>query len=178
MTELQIVTEKPKSNKGLLQSMFDSYGILVDNPFAFTLFIVGLLCIIAELNNSFGPLEIVSNALLHYCQNSTSPLVPVAKLLLQIVNWIIPIKINFFICFFFLIPAIIKPDASNWITSILFCFLAIFTKLSVVELFFFSQFYFMYCFVEDKWYKFLILFLSFIVFIIGFSAFTSMVGLA
>lgn len=177
MTEIQVTVPKP-SNKGLLQSMFDSYGVLVSNPFAFTLFIVGLLCIVAELNNSFGPLEIVSNALLHYCQTSTSPLVPLAKLLLQIINWIIPIKINFFICFFFLIPAIVKPTVSNWIASIMFCLLAIFTKLSYVELFFFSQFYFMYSFIEDNWYKFIILFFSFIIFIIGFSSFTSMVGLS
>lgn len=177
MAEVQITVPKPP-NKGLFQSMFDSYGILVSNPFAFTLFLVGLLCIVAELNNSFGPLEILSNALLHYCQNSSSPLVPLAKFFLQIVNWVIPIKINFFICFFFLIPAIIKPTASYWISSIMFCFLTIFTKLGLVELFFFSQFYFMYCFIDDNWYKFLILFFSFIIFIIGFSSFTSMVGLS
>jgi hypothetical protein len=123
-------------------------------------------------------LEMISNALLEYCKTSKSPLVPLATLLLKLVNWIIPIKIKFFLCLFFLIPAIIRPTFSYWIASLSFCALAVFTNLPTLELFLFSQFYYMYCFVDDSWYKFLIFFFSFIVLIIGFTAFSSMVGVS
>lgn len=176
MTEIQLTTTNFVSKKGLFQSMFDSYGLLVDNPWALSIFLVGCLSIISELHNSFGPLEMISNALLAYCNSSKTPLLPVATFLLQIVNWIIPIKINFFLCLFFLIPAIIRPTFPYWMTSLAFCALTIFTALPTLELFLFSQFYFMYCFTTDPWYKFIIFFFSFIILIIGFTAFSSMVG--
>lgn len=177
MADIQIIENIQTKPKGIVQSMFDAYGVLVNNPWALTVFIIGVLCIVSELHNSFGPLEMASNALVDYCKNSKSPLVPLANLLLQIINWIIPIKINFFISVFFVIPAIINNTVSSWIASLIFVCITIFTNISTLELFLFSQFYLMYSFVDNYWYKFIIFFFSFVFLIIGLSAFSNMVGM-
>lgn len=176
MTEIVVSSSAP-FQPGLFQSMFNAYSVLVDNAWALFLFVVGWLCIISEINNSYGPLELASNALLEYC-NGNGPFIPVAKFLLLLINWIIPIKIQFFLCIFFIIPAVIKGDTATWLTSITFCFVSIFTGIPTYQLFLFSQFYFMYCFVQQGWYKFLIFFFAFIILIIGFTHISNMLGIS
>lgn len=166
-----------KPRVGFFQAMFNSYSVLVNHPFAFFVFILALVCIIAEINNSYGPLELISNALLEYCE-SGGPLTSLARILLSIIQWIIPIKIKFFLCFLFLVPAIINCDTSTFILSITFCFLVFFANISIYKLFLFSQFYYIYTFVESAFYKFIILFFAFILLIIGYQHFSNMLGLA
>nr|AVZ66286.1 hypothetical protein [Brandeis virus] len=178
MTEYVIETSRsPPQRTGLFQAMFDSYSVLVNHPYAFFVFIIAMLSVLAESNSSYGPLELLSNALLNYC-NSNGRFVPLAKLMLVFVHWIIPIKMNFFMAVLFLIPAIIKSDLGTWMLSFAFVGLAIFTTIPYYQMFLFSQFYYMYCFVSSSLYKAIILSVSFIVLILGFDHFSSMAGLS
>ncbi|UPT53699.1 MAG: hypothetical protein 4 [Zeugodacus cucurbitae negev-like virus] len=169
--------DQNKVRKSLPQAAFDSYSVLVDNPYALLTFVVALFCIIAEANNSYGPLELIHNALVEYCQGD-GKLKAFASIMLYIVDLIIPIKLQFFISLMFLVPAFIKNDTSTWLCSLAFVALTIFTSIPSWQLFLFSQAYYMYCFVESSFYKFLIFFVAFIVLVLGFQHFTSIVGIS
>lgn len=178
MTEYIIETSRvPPQRKGLFQACFDSYSVLVNHPYAFFVFIMAMLAVVAESNGSYGPLELLVNALITYCEGN-GKFVPLAKFLLVLINWIIPVKLQFFISFLFIIPAIIKNDTSTWMLSLAFVMMAIFTGIPFYRLFLFSQFYYMYCFVDSSFYKAIILVFSFIILIIGFDHFSSMAGLS
>ncbi|QLJ83501.1 ORF4 [Broome virga-like virus 1] len=175
MNETIVVSQKPAIRKGFFQSCFDSYSVLVDSPFIFFLFIVAVFTLIAEINNSYGPLELFSNALVEYCKEDKT-FKSLALLLLSLVTLIIKYKTSVLLSLLFIIPALLDSSMSTWLLSISFVFISFISSLDVYRLFLFSQFYYMYVFVDNHFYKALLLSLSFIVFLLGYNHFSSIIG--
>lgn len=175
MSETIVVSQKPAIRKGFFQSCFDSYSVLVDSPFIFFLFIVAFFTLIAEINNSYGPLELFSNALVEYCKEDKS-FKSIALLLLSLITIIIKYKTSVLLSLLFVIPALLDSSLSTWLLSILFVFISFVSSLNTYRLFLFSQFYYMYVFVDNHFYKALLLFISFIVFLLGYDHFSSIIG--
>jgi hypothetical protein len=71
---------------------------------------------------------------------------------------------------------LLDSSLSTWLLSILFVFISFVSSLNTYRLFLFSQFYYMYVFVDNHFYKALLLFISFIVFLLGYDHFSSIIG--
>lgn len=176
-TETIVVTQPPTFRKGFFQACFDSYSKLVDSPFVFFLFIVTVFSLIAEINNSYGPLELFSNALLAYC-NDGGFLRPIALILLSFITLVIKYKISFLLSLLFIIPSLLDSSLSTWLLSLLFVLISFISSLDIYKLFLFSQFYYMYIFVDNHFYKALLLLFAFIVFLLGYQHFSSIIGVS
>lgn len=177
MSESIVISQQPTLRKGFFQACFDSYAKLVDSPFIFFLFIVSFFTLIAEINNSYGPLELFSNALLDYC-NKGGTFKSVALLLLSFITLVIKYKVSVLLSLLFVIPALLNNTLSTWLLSISFVFISFVSSLDVYRLFLFSQFYYMYVFVDNHFYKALLLFVSFVIFLLGYQHFSTIVGIS
>lgn len=176
MSETIVVSQKPAIRTGFFQSCFDSYSVLVDSPFIFFLFIVSFFTLIAEINDSYGPLELFSNALVDYCKEDKT-FKSLALFVLAIITFVIKYKISVLLSLLFLIPAFLKNTMSTWLLSLTFVFVSFVSTLDVYRLFLFSQFYYMYTFVDNHFYKAMLLVLAFIIFILGYTHFSSIIGI-
>lgn len=163
------------AGRSIFQQAFDAYSYMVERPYYLFLNIITFLTVLATSNGSLTPNQLMSNLILSNPPQSDF-LKTIAEFFIIFITFIIRNEPMILLVSLLYIPAFIKNDFSTWMMSFVYSLVFLFLNISPWRLFVFAQCYYIYSFVDSLFYKFLIFFLSFIIIIVGYTAFVDMIG--
>ena len=129
-----------------LNGVLNAYRLLADHPVTLIIFIVAILAIVAESNNTNGPFEILKESLTNYISKTEHPAFvrSLASLVLAIVNFILKFKSKIFVLLTLIIIPVSYPNRDTTVVLLLLISYILINKHSLYINFIIIQLIFVY----------------------------------
>lgn len=166
-TGIQTVRSGQTVGDNIISSIISAYANLVYHPIAATMLGFAVFTLIAEVNNSHGPIELMLDALIHFMNETSNPywLRSLAGVLAFFLTYFINHKLLIAYMFLIWTSYAVKPSSRNLVIALIFSFIVVYMKLTFFDILVISQMLYLFVMLRTPLHKALIAGLFFAVYV-------------